>query len=170
MATGALQREILQTRPFSSPAEEAALGLLRTSDVLRRFLANVAQPQGITLQQYNVLRILRGAGPEGLPTLEIGARMIEEAPGTTRLLGRLERKGLAERHRCPKDARRVLCRITSAGLKLLQALDRPMRRASAAFFAPLRGGDARRLIRFLDDVRSPLTDVRSALTQGGHSK
>ena len=170
MATGALQREILQTRPFSSPAEEAALGLLRTSDLLRRFLADVALPHGITLQQYNVLRILRGAGPEGLPTLEIGARMIEAAPGITRLLGRLERKALVERHRCPKDARRVLCRIRRAGLKLLQELDRPMRRAIAAFFAPLRGDEARRLIRFLDDVRSPLTQLRPALTEGGHSK
>jgi MarR family transcriptional regulator, organic hydroperoxide resistance regulator len=170
MATGALQREIQQTRPFASLAEEAALGLLRTSDVLRRFLADVAQPHGITLQQYNVLRILRGAGLDGLPTLEIGARMIEEAPGITRLLGRLERKALAERHRCPRDARRVLCRITRAGLRLLRDLDGPMRRASDAFFAPLRGDEARRLVRFLDDVRSPLTEARSVLTQGGHSK
>jgi DNA-binding MarR family transcriptional regulator len=163
MASGTLQGEIQQTRPFASVAEEAALGLLRTSDVLRRFLAGVAEPHGITLQQYNVLRILRGAGPGGLPTLEIGARMIEQAPGITRLLGRLERKALVERHRCTMDARRVLCRITRAGLKLLQELDRPMRRASDAFFAPLRGDQARRLIRSLDDVRSPLT-------LGGHSK
>jgi MarR family transcriptional regulator, organic hydroperoxide resistance regulator len=170
MATGTLQREILQTRPFSSVAEEAALGVLRTSDVLRRFLADVAHPRGITLQQYNVLRILRGAGPDGLPTLEIGARMIEEAPGITRLLGRLQRKALVKRHRCPKDARRVLCRITSPGLKLLQELDHPMRRAGEAFFAPLRADQARRLIRFLDAVRSPLTEVRSALTQGGLSR
>lgn len=155
MAPGALQREIQQTKPFASVAEEAALGLLRTSDVLHRVLAEVVQPCGITLQQYNVLRILRGAGSEGLPTLEIGARMIEEAPGITRLLDRLERKTLVERHRCPKDARRVLCRITSAGSKLLRDLDRPMRRASDAFFSPLRGDQARRLIRLLDAVRSP---------------
>jgi MarR family transcriptional regulator, organic hydroperoxide resistance regulator len=159
VATGALQREIQQTKPFGSLAEEAALGLLRTSDVLHRSLADVAQPHGITLQQYNVLRILRGAGLEGLPTLEIGARMIEEAPGITRLVDRLERKTLVERHRCPKDARRVLCRITSAGAKLLRELDRPMRRASDAFFAPLREAEARRLIHLLDAVRSPLTEV-----------
>lgn len=161
--SGTLQREIQQTRPFSSASEEAALGLLRTSDVLRRFLADVAEPHGITLQQYNVLRILRGAGPDGLPTLEIGARMIEQAPGITRLLGRLERKALVERHRCSEDARRVLCHITNLGLKLLKELDRPMRRASHAFFAPLREDGARRLIRLLDDVRS-------TLNQGGHSK
>jgi DNA-binding MarR family transcriptional regulator len=155
MAPGALQREIQQTKPFASVAEEAALGLLRTSDVLHRVLAEVVEPCAITLQQYNVLRILRGAGAEGLPTLEIGARMIEEAPGITRLLDRLERKTLVERHRCPKDARRVLCRITSAGAKVLRDLDRPMRRASDAFFSPLRGDQARRLIRLLDAVRSP---------------
>lgn len=163
MVSGTLQHEIKQTRPFSSLAEEAALGLLRTTDVLRRLLADVVQPRGITLQQYNVLRILRGAGSEGLPTLEIAARMIEEAPGITRLLDRLERKALIERHRCGLDARRVLCRITNAGLKLLQELDRPMRRAGDAFLAPLREDQARRLIRFLDAVRSPLTE-------GGHSK
>jgi DNA-binding MarR family transcriptional regulator len=162
MAPGTLLREIQQTRPFASAVEEAALGLLRTSDVLRRSLAEVAQPRGITLQQYNVLRILRGAGPDGLPTLEIGARMIEEAPGITRLLDRLERKALVDRHRCPKDARRVLCRITSVGLKLLQELERPMRRAVDKFFSPLRAGQARGLIRLLDAVRKPLT-------QGGHS-
>jgi DNA-binding MarR family transcriptional regulator len=163
VVSGTLQDEIQQTRPFSSPSEEAALGLLRTSDVLRRFLADVAEPHGITLQQYNVLRILRGAGPDGLPTLEIGARMIEQAPGITRLLGRLERKALVERHRCSEDARRVLCHITNLGLKLLKELDRPMRRASHRFFAPIREDEARRLIRLLDGVRS-------TLTQGGHSK
>jgi DNA-binding MarR family transcriptional regulator len=86
--------------------------VLLPCDRLRRSLAEVVQPRGITLQQYNVLRILRGAGLGGLPTLEIGARMIEEAPGITRLLDRLERKALAERRRCPRDGRRVLCRIT----------------------------------------------------------
>jgi DNA-binding MarR family transcriptional regulator len=75
----------------------------------------------------------------------------------------LERKALVERHRCSEDARRVLCHITSLGLKLLKELDRPMRRASLRFFAPIREDEARRLIRLLDDVRS-------TLTQGGHSK
>jgi DNA-binding MarR family transcriptional regulator len=154
MASGAVLREIRQTRPFASAAEEATVGLLRTSDLLRRSLGEVVLPHGITLQQYNVLRILRGAGPEGLPTLEIGARMIEEAPGITRLLDRLERKALAERRRCPRDARRVLCRITRSGLRLLTELDRPMTRAAGAFFSGLREVETRRLIRSLDVVRS----------------
>ena len=127
---------------------------MRTCDLLRRSLAEVVQPHGITLQQYNVLRILRGAGPAGLPTLEIGARMIEEAPGITRLLDRLEARRLV---------RRVLCRITRSGLKLLEELGGPMTRASDAFFSPLAGLQTRRLIRLLDDVRSPLSI-------GGHSR
>ncbi len=80
-----LQREIKQRKPFQSRAQEAAIGLLRTADTVRREIASVVEPHGITLQQYNVLRILRGAGALGLPTLEIAARMVEQAPGITRL-------------------------------------------------------------------------------------
>ena len=72
-----LQQEIKQTRPFRSAGQEASIGLLRTADELRRYFSTILEPSGITTQQYNVLRILRGAGPEGLPTLEIAARMIE---------------------------------------------------------------------------------------------
>src|SRR5215208_2200660 len=102
-----LQQEIRQSRPFRSRQQEAVLALLRTSDVVRRFLARIVEPHGITLQQYNVLRILRGAGEEGIPTLAIGERMIEQAPGITRLLDRLESKGLVRRSRCPEDRRQV---------------------------------------------------------------
>jgi DNA-binding MarR family transcriptional regulator len=153
---GALQRELRQTRPFPSAAEEATVGLLRTADRVRRRLTLAVAPLGITIQQYNVLRILRGAGGYGLPTLEIGARMIEEAPGVTRLIGRLEKKALAERRRCPSDARQVLCRITPAGLRLLKEADRPLGRAIAAAFANLGGPETRRLIHSLDALRSPL--------------
>src|SRR5688572_9880482 len=93
----ALRREIKQARPFRSMAEEAALAVLRTADVLRRRLSEAMEPVGITMQQYNVLRILRGAGEGGLPTLEIADRMLERQPGITRLLDRLERKGWIER-------------------------------------------------------------------------
>ena len=86
----ALQRELRQRRPFQSPAHEAVLGLMRTADLVRRQAAALIEPHGITLQQFNVLRILRGAGGEGLPTLEVAERMIEQTPGVTRLLDRLE--------------------------------------------------------------------------------
>ena len=88
-----LQDELRQRAPFASPAQEAVVALMRTTDVVRRYLARVVDPNGITLQQYNVLRILRGGGADGVPTLEVAARMIEQTPGITRLLDRLEAKG-----------------------------------------------------------------------------
>ena len=88
----ALQREIRQRRPFQSAGHEAVLGLLRTADLVRRLGTALVEPYGITLQQFNVLRILRGAGGDGLPTLEVASRMIEQTPGVTRLLDRLEAK------------------------------------------------------------------------------
>ncbi len=151
---GSIQREIRQRRPFPSSAQEGAVALLRTADLLRRALAGVVGPRAITPQQYNVLRILRGAGAEGLPTLEIGARMIEQSPGVTRLLDRLEEKGLVKRARCPRDRRQVLCRITSSGLRLLASLDQPMNEATERFLRPLGGEHTRRLIRLLDVVRT----------------
>ena len=101
----ALAREIQQRRPFQSARQEAALGLLKTVDLLRLHLSSVLEPFGVTDQQYNVLRILRGAGKDGLPTLAIAERMIERAPGITRLIDRLEKKGLVRRVRDPHDRR-----------------------------------------------------------------
>src|SRR6185503_17103008 len=135
----AVQEEIQQRRPFSSPAEEAVVALVRTADLMRRALTHVVEPRGITLQQYNVLRILRGAGPDGLPTLEIGGRMIEQAPGVTRLLDRLEAKDLAVRERCARDRRQVLCRITPAGQRLLESLEQAMEEAGRRALGALRG-------------------------------
>ncbi len=129
------------------------MGLFRTADHVRRLLASVVEPGGITLQQYNVLRILRGAGLVGLPTLEIANRMIEQAPGVTRLLDRMELKGLVRRERCPEDRRQVLCYITDAGGALLAALDEPMHGAARQGMAPLRTRDVKLLIRLMDDLR-----------------
>ena len=150
----ALQGEIRQSRPFRSPRQEAMLGLLRTADVLRRFLAALVEPHGVTLQQYNVLRILRGAGPQGLPTLEIAARLIEQAPGVTRLLDRLERKGLVKRERCPRDRRQVTCRIAPPGTRLLARMDAQMDAADSGCLGMLASRDLGRLVRILDAVRA----------------
>lgn len=129
--------EIRQTQPFPSPATEAVVTLLRTADVLRRSLSRVVEPHGITLQQYNVLRILQGAGPDGIPTLDVASRMVEAAPGITRLLDRLEKKKLVRRRRCPEDHRRVLCFATEGARRLLATVDEPILAAGRAFFAPL---------------------------------
>src|SRR2546422_11015375 len=103
MPGSALQREIRQRKPFRSPTQEAVVGLLRTTDRVRRSLAGVVEPRGVTLQQYNVLRILRGARPAGLPTPEIAARLLAHAPGRTPLLARLPANTLLRRPRRDGD-------------------------------------------------------------------
>ena len=139
---------------FRSREQQAALGLMRTAEAVKRSLAHVIEPHGITAQQYNVLRILRGAGPEGLPTLTIGERMIEHTPGVTRLVDRLERKGLVSRIPCPKDRRRVFCVITAKGLELLTELDEPVNRWDSQAVSVLLPSDLDSLITLLDRVRA----------------
>jgi DNA-binding MarR family transcriptional regulator len=101
-----------------------------------------------------VLRILRGAGPDGLPTLTIGERMIEQTPGVTRLVDRLERKGLVARTPCPKDRRRVFCKITTKGLDLLKELDEPVNRWDAQAVSVLPPSELDSFINLLDRVRA----------------
>ena len=149
-----LREEIQQRRPFRSAKQEATLGLLRTADVVRRHFSQVLEPAGITQQQYNVLRILRGAGVDGLPTLSIIDRLLERTPGITRLIDRLEKKGWVERRRDTTDRRQVVCTINAAGLKLLDELDPVMDRADDECMATLEIGEQRMLIELLDKVRS----------------
>ncbi len=151
-----LQRETRQTRPFRSPGQEAAVGLLRTADLVKRHFTAVLEPYGITLPQFNVLRILRGAGPVGLPTLEVGERLIEQAPGITRMMDRLEARGWVRRERCPEDRRQVLCHLTPKGSRLLAKLDSPMNRADESALRGLKRAEQRRLILLLDAVRAGL--------------
>jgi DNA-binding MarR family transcriptional regulator len=153
-----LQQEIAQSRPFRSAAQEGILALLRTSDQLRRYLASIIEPAGITLQQYNVLRILRGAEPDGLPTLEVASRMIEQAPGITGLIDRLETKALVVRERGSGDRRVVICRITRVGLGLLAALDESLEGFDERALSGLNERERRALIRLLEKVRSACSE------------
>lgn len=125
------------------------MAILRAADRLRRRYARLLAPHAITLQQYNVLRILRGAGADGLSTLTIVERMIERAPGITRLLGRLVRKGLVVRSRDVVDQRIVTCKITSRGRQLLGRLDDAVARADAAAVSGLPSGERSRLVALL---------------------
>ena len=152
--TSRIQAEIKQTKPFRSLAQEATVGLLRTADALNRRFAGVTAAEELTVQQYNVLRILRGAGAEGLPTLEVGERMIEQAPGVTRLLDRLEAKLLVRRERCRHDRRQVLCYVTEEGLRSLARLDHPIDEADEAAMAGLTKSETKTLIALLDKVRA----------------
>ena len=148
-----LREEIGQTKPFETPAQEAILSLYRTADLLRRRFTTLVEARGISLQQYNVLRILRGAGKDGTPTLDIADRMIEKTPGITRLLDKLESKQLVRRVRCPKDRRQVLCWITERGRRLLTELDQPMVDAGSSAMSPLTTAKLRSLISTLNTVR-----------------
>lgn len=150
-----LEREVnKQRRPFRSPYHEAALGLLRTADVLRRRLEVRFQPYGITAQQYSVLRILRGAPQEGLPTMEIAERMLERTPGITRLVDRLEQKGLLARERSQSDRRCVLCTITNDGLRILDGVDEPVASADRGVVGMLAEEEVRSLVGYLDRIRA----------------
>jgi DNA-binding MarR family transcriptional regulator len=144
--------DIRQKRPFARRGEEATVGLLLTANVVRQFGESLLASSGVTLQQYNVLRILRGSRPAGLPTLEIAARMLEQAPGITRLLDRLERKGLIRRERCPGDRRQVFCSITEKGLATVDAITATIRKARQPMNR-LTQKELVRLIELLDSVR-----------------
>jgi DNA-binding MarR family transcriptional regulator len=155
----ALQDEIRQTRPFRSSAEEATFGIVRTAALVRRAVAQVVEPSGITPAQYNVLRILRGAGAKGLPTLAVRDRLLEEAPGITRLMDKLGRAGLVERDRSTPDRRQVICFITPRGLALLRKLDSVIPNADELGAAGLAAGERRELIRLLDKVRATAREM-----------
>src|SRR5713226_8094154 len=151
-AKSQLVEEPKQKCSLPSRRQEAAVSILRTTDYLRRFCSRVFDQRGITSQQYNVLRILRGAGPSGLPTLDIAERMIEHTPGITRLLDRLEAKKLVRRERPPGDRRQVLCFVTKVGLALLRELDTPLKNQANQALRVLNNIEIGELIRLLRRV------------------
>src|SRR5919206_3409941 len=140
-------------RPAQPQARTAYSTLLSTADKVRTFFETVCAPFDITGQQYNVLRILRGAEPAGLPTLTIAERMIERTPGITRMIDRLEAKGLVAREVRPHDRRCVYCRITKKGLKLLELLDGPVSDFNRRAFRVLTDSELERLVTLLAKTR-----------------
>jgi len=148
-----IRSEIKQAKPFPSQQQETLVALIRTADLFRRVVSGVVEPLGVTAQQYNVLRILRGAGAEGLPTLEIAERMIEQTPGITRLIDRLEAKKLVARQRSATDRRCVYCRITPAGLELVGRLDKPVEAAAGDSLHSLNQRELKQLVELLDRAR-----------------
>jgi DNA-binding MarR family transcriptional regulator len=130
------------------------VALWGSADRVKAYLGSMVEPHGITLQQYNVLRILRGAEPEGLPTLTIADRMIERTPGITRMIDRLEGKGLVSRERRGGDRRCVHCRITGAGLALLKSLDDAVTEADRGAFGALSNAEMAQLTELLERVRN----------------
>jgi DNA-binding MarR family transcriptional regulator len=135
---------------------EASLELLRTADVVVQGLAATLKPHGLSLNQYNVLRILRGAEPGGLPCGQIAERMLTRDPDMTRLLDRLEGRGLVSRCREKGDRRVVLTRITKPGLEVLAELDEPVRKKHEEQLGHLSDAKLRTLIELLESARRPL--------------
>ncbi len=151
--TPTLQQELRQNRPFSTPAQEAMLSIERTSAVLRHALGQHLEPFGVTPTQYNVLRILRGAGSDGLCRHEIGDRLVTQVPDVTRLLDRMEEAGLVTRARSTTDRRLVRTQITPAGLALLEQVDAPLAALHESLLGHLTSEQLRTLIVLLALVR-----------------
>jgi DNA-binding MarR family transcriptional regulator len=146
-------KELRQTRPFESHRQEAALNILRTADALKRGLELLLKRCGITSAQYNVLRILRGAGESGLRCGGIAERMITAEPDVTRLLTRMERLGLLTRQRDDRDRRVVTAFVTERGLQVLDELEKPLRELLQRQFALLNDDEILGMIAALEKVR-----------------
>ncbi len=148
-----LQAELKQKIPFTSREQEAYLSLLRTADALQMQVEAWLKEFGLTGTQYNALRILRGAGSEGLPCREIGERMITHDPDITRLLNRLEDRGLVTRSRARHDRRVIYGKITAAGLKLLREMDGPIEKHGREMLRHVGQENLKKLIELLELVR-----------------
>lgn len=161
-----LRAEIHQDRGFASAGQEATIGLLRTASVIRRVLERVVGPEGLSLAQYNALRIVRGAGSGGIPTLAIRDRMIEEGTTITRILDKLEGAGWIARERGTPDRRQVNCVATAKGKALLDRLDGKVDRMDAQVMGALTGAELGTLTTLLDRVRAANAE-RGAARRGG---
>jgi DNA-binding MarR family transcriptional regulator len=149
--------EIKQTKPFETPEDEASVSVLRTAEAFLWREAEFLKPYEVTLSQYNVLRILRGAEPDGLICREIGERMIARDPDVTKLLDRLEARGLVRRDRQEADRRVIVVRITQDGLKLVGEIDAPILKMTGEILGHLGERKLRTLIRLLEEAREKMT-------------
>jgi DNA-binding MarR family transcriptional regulator len=150
-----LKREIKQKRPFRSVQEEVVLAIMRTADQVVVPMNEILRGAALSSSQYNVLRILRGAGDDGLPCGEISERMVRRDPDLTRLLDRLEASGFVSRTRDTRDRRVVLASVTKAGLELLASLDDPIEESIRRTLAHVPVARLKTLLELLEEVRAP---------------
>jgi DNA-binding MarR family transcriptional regulator len=143
-----------QTKPFAGVEQEAYLSILRTASQLSHSADVFLKGHGVTQPQYNVLRILRGAGSEGLCRNQIAERLVTAVPDVSRLLDRMEDAGWIRRERGQQDRRQVSTTITEAGLKLLKTLDAPVNRMHGAQFKGMAAEQLQQLLEILTEVRS----------------
>ena len=147
-----IYEEIKQSKPLRTSGQVAAITILRTADVVRHAMERSLSPFGLSNEQYNVLRIIRGTGESGLPTLEISNRMLSRSPNITRLLDKLIAKKLARRSRPKEDRRVVIVSLTPQGLKLLAHLDGVVDNVFDSF-PPTTNAEMESLVDVLDRVR-----------------
>ncbi len=153
-----LRDEIKQSKPFSGLEQEAILNIQRTSGHVTHISGLILKQHGLTNPQYNVLRILRGAGPGGLRCSEIGERMISRDPDITRLLEKLRMQGLIERRREERDRRIIYAEITGRGSELLEALDPFIKAATESMLAHMHKEKLTQLIDLLEEVREAVAE------------
>jgi len=151
--SGRIQKEIKQQKPFRRIEHEAFVNLQRTADALMQGVTATLKPVGLSPTQYNVLRILRGAGPDGLACREIGERMLTKDPDVTRLLDRLEERGLVTRTRDRADRRVITTRITEKGLRILKDLDKPIEEVHVKQLGHLGEQRLRSMVDLLESAR-----------------
>ncbi len=163
-----LKQEIAQQRPFSSVAEEALLNLMRTSDCVGRSMQRATRRWGITSTQYNVLRILRGAYPDGLTCSGIGDRMITADPDITRLLARLKALKLLRQQRDKRDRRVVWTHISPTGLELLAEMDPVIQRLPGDMLFHLNQDELTEFVRLLELARALCHETGTPVTCDGN--
>ena len=150
---GKIYDELKQSKRFADPRQEAAIALLRTADVLRSRIEAALLPHQVSPEQYNVLRILRGAPGHSLPTLEIASRMITRAPNITRLIDKLVQKQFVSRCDHDRDRRVVVVKLTPKGLSLVNGISTSINEIDAQGLAALSKAQVETLIEILDAVR-----------------
>ena len=152
MSPSQLQRELKKKHPFESDEQEAVINILRTGDQFQNRLGRLFREYGLTSSQYNILRILRGAGGP-LPSLEIAGRMIQVVPAITGLIDRLEKQELVQRCRCTEDRRVVYVNITEKALSLLGQIDEPLGELHRQLIGQLKTSELKQLSRLLEKAR-----------------
>jgi DNA-binding MarR family transcriptional regulator len=158
--SGKLAKEIRQGKPFQSREEEAFLNLARTYEFLQQRLAELLKEHQLTTTQYNMLRILRGAGADGVTCSQATERMLSPDPDITRLLDRMETHGLIRRGRSKEDRRVVITRITEQGLELTNKIDAPLHNLLRQWLGRVSQQRLRELIDTLEALREPLPQAQ----------
>lgn len=167
---GKLQAELKQTRPFALIEEEATLNVVRTAEVIQSRMADFLKDYELSPVQYNVLRILRGAGASGATCSQIGERLLNRDPDITRLLDRMETRGWIVRERSSTDRRVVVTRLTDAGLALVDRIDQPLRAMSKATLGKFGRDGLAALIAGLERMRDSFESEKTEASQERKTK